>query len=246
MAASPFAAAHVTRVLPAGTRGVSVETDLHWHAEPGQFVMLWLPRVDEKPFSLVDCDPVTLTIVNVGPFTALMQGVRPGERVFLRGPFGRGFRISGQRPLIIGGGCGAAALTLLCRRLRERGVAATVALGGRTVEEVLLAERFRVWGAEVLLSTDDGSAGEHGLVTDLAGRLLATASYDQVYACGPSAMLERVADLCRRHRVPGQVSREAYMRCGMGICGSCACEDGSLVCRDGPVFVVGGVSQCQQ
>ena len=240
MAPSPFSAARVTRVLPAGERGVTVETDLHWRAEPGQFVMLWLPRLDEKPFSLVDCDPVTLTIVRVGPFTERLQALRQGDRVHMRGPFGRGFSTTARRPLLVAGGCGAAPLAFLARRLQEAGVGTTVALGARTAGELVLAERLRCLGADVRESTDDGSAGASGFVTDLAERFLASGAHDRVYACGPSAMLARVEELCRRYRVPGEVSREAYMRCGIGICGSCACEDGSLVCRDGPVFQVGG------
>ncbi len=229
-------AARVRQVTPAGVHGVTIELEARLAAQPGQFVMTWLPRVDEKPFSLVDGDPVTLAVVQVGPFSARMQRLRPGDTLYLRGPLGRGFSLAGERPLLVGGGSGAAALAFLARRLLEAGRPVTVALGARTAAELMLLERFRACGAGLLLSTDDGSAGERGLVTDLAERRLAEGRHDHVYACGPAAMLEKVAELCRACGVSGEVSREAYMRCGIGICGSCDCGEGQLVCRDGPVF----------
>lgn len=238
MAPSSHLAATATRVSPAGSRGVTIELDLRLEARPGQFVMLWLPRVDEKPLSLVDSSPVTLTVVRVGPFTERMQQVRAGDKLYLRGPFGSGFSLCGERPLLIGGGCGAAPLAFLARRLCEAGRPVTVALGARTEGELLLRERFARLGAGLLVSTEDGSAGERGLVTEVAARRLAAGEHDRVYACGPAPMLERVAGLCRQHGVPGEQSWEAYMRCGIGVCGSCDRGDGLLVCRDGPVFPV--------
>jgi len=236
MAPSSHLVGRIVHAAPAGSRGITLELDLRLVAQPGQFVMVWLPRLDEKPFSLVDDDPVTLTIVSVGPFTERMQRLCPGEVLYLRGPFGNGFSLAGQRPLLIGGGCGSAPLAFLAKRLREAGCPVTVALGARTAREILLDERFIALGASLIVSTEDGSAGEAGLVTEVAAPRLAAAEHDQVYACGPEPMLEQVGRLCRRHGIAGEVSREAYMRCGMGICGSCDRGDGLLVCRDGPVF----------
>ncbi len=238
MARNPHLAGRISRVEPASSHGVTVELDLRLEARAGQFVMVWLPRVDEKPFSLVDDDPVTLTIVQVGPFTERMQRVRPGETLYLRGPFGNGFSLDAQRPLLIAGGCGAAPLALLAKRLAALGRQVTVALGARTAADLLLAERFQGLGARLLPSTEDGTAGQLGLVTELVAAELARGEHDHVYACGPGAMLDRVAELCRTCGVPGELSREAYMRCGIGICGSCDCGNGLLVCRDGPVFRV--------
>jgi dihydroorotate dehydrogenase electron transfer subunit len=238
MAEATHLAARVQRVEPAGPRGVTLELDVRLEAQPGQFVMVWLPRMDEKPFSLVDGDPVTLTVVQVGPFSERLQHLRPGDALYLRGPLGHGYSLVGERPLLVGGGSGVASLVFLARRLSEAGRSVTVTLGARTAVDLLLVERFQALGARLLVSTDDGSAGERGLVTDLAGRLLAAGKHDRVYACGPAPMLERVECLCRAYGVPGEVSREAYMRCGTGICGSCDCGNGLLVCRDGPVFRV--------
>jgi dihydroorotate dehydrogenase electron transfer subunit len=238
MTASPYLESAVRTVMPAGTRGVVIELEACLQAEPGQFMMLWRPGVDEKPFSLVDVDPVTLAIVRVGPFTERMQSVQPGDRLYLRGPLGHGFSLVGQRPLLVAGGCGSAPLAYLSRRLRELGRPVSVALGARCASELLLQQRFHSQGVTVLACTEDGSCGERGLVTEAAGRALESGRYDRVYACGPSPMLERVEELCRIHGVPGELSWEAYMRCGIGVCGSCDRGTGLLVCKDGPVFPV--------
>jgi dihydroorotate dehydrogenase electron transfer subunit len=90
----------------------------------------------------------------------------------------------------------------------------------------------------VVVATDDGSLGQQGLATDAAERLLEQADYQALYACGPEPMLEAVASLAESHHLPAQLSYERYMRCGLGVCGSCT-KEGWLVCRDGPVKVVG-------
>jgi len=236
MAHDPYLALRVHNATPAGARGITLELDGRLEAQPGQFVMAWLPRVNEKPFSLVDDDPITLTIVQVGPFTERVQRLRAGDEFYLRGPLGHGFSLTGERPLLVGGGCGAAPLAFLAKRLAAARRPATVALGARTASELLLAERFARWGAEVHISTDDGSAGERGLVTALAVQLLSTGRHDRIYACGPRPMLDGVSMFCRERAVPGELSWEAYMRCGIGVCGSCDRGDGLLVCKDGPVF----------
>ncbi len=232
----PYLAGRVVRAEGAGSRGITLELDLALEAQPGQFVMVWLPRVDEKPFSLVDSQPATLTVMQVGPFTERMRRLQEGDVLYLRGPLGSGFSLKGKRPLLVAGGAGAAPLAFLSKRLAEAGRTVTVALGARTEAELLLRERFVAAGASLLVSTDDGSAGERGLATDLVARQLDTGAHDLVYACGPGPMLERVAELCVARGVPAELSREAYMRCGIGICGSCDRGDGLLVCRDGPVF----------
>lgn len=239
MAPSPYSAARVKAVSPAGARGVTIELDLQLAARAGQFVMVWLPRQDEKPFSLVDDDPVTLTVVPVGPFSERLQQVQPGDELYLRGPLGNGFSLRGERPLLIGGGCGAAPLAFLAQRLRAAGRPATVALGARTAGDLVLERHLETLAARLLISSDDGSAGRQGLVTEVAERLLAEGEHDRVYACGPVSMLERVTELCHAFGLPGELSWEAYMRCGIGVCGSCDRGDGLLVCRDGPVFHVG-------
>lgn len=228
---------------PARIRAIQIENartktfvlDAAVEAVPGQFVMLWLPRLDEKPFSLVDNDPLTITVARVGPFTQAMHGLEIGGRLWWRGPLGNGFQIEGERLLLVGGGYGAAPLAFLARRSVAQGCQVTVALGASTGEELILVNRFAELGARVLVATEDGSIGQRGMVTELAETLLAEGQADSLYGCGPEGMLTALEELGQRYGITTQLSWEAYMRCGMGLCGSCV-RGGKLVCRDGPVF----------
>jgi dihydroorotate dehydrogenase electron transfer subunit len=212
-------------------------------AAPGQFVMTWLPRTDtnqlsdEKPFSLSGARPIALTVDRVGPFTKAVHALSAGDRLWLRGPFGRGFSIADGPLMLISGGCGAAPLLYLAQAAREKGRQVTVVLGARTRKGLLFEQRFANLGCAVHVATDDGSAGAQGTARDLAASLLDTGATDAdvLYACGPEPMLEAVYHLAQAHGLSCQLSYEAYMRCAIGVCGSCA-RGGHLVCRDGPIF----------
>ncbi len=206
-------------------------------AAPGQFVMAWLPGLDEKPFSPSGADPLALTVARVGPFTTAMHTLSPGDRVWLRGPFGRGFALCEGSLMVIGGGCGAAPLHYLARIARHAGREVHVVLGARTAEGLFFQDAYASMGCAVHLATDDGSVGTPGTAIDLAAHLLdgGQTTVDTIYACGPEPMLDAVYRLARDRGRPCQLSYEAYMRCGIGVCGSCTIE-GCLVCRDGPVF----------
>lgn len=206
-------------------------------AQPGQFVMAWLPGLDEKPFSLVDGAPLTLAVARVGPFTRAMHRLGVGDRLWVRGPQGRGFSVPAGRLLLVGGGYGVAPLLFLARRAREAGQEVWAVLGAATAADLLFVDRFRTLGCRVELATEDGSAGRRGLASEVAAALLAEGDVAALAACGPEGLLQAVEALGRSWDVPTEVSREAYMRCGIGVCGSCA-RDGRLVCKDGPVFRV--------
>ncbi len=224
--------------------------DQHLDAEPGQFVMAWLPGIDEKPFSLVRADPVTLTIARVGPFTEDVFSLSVGGRLWLRGPLGQPFTLGtqpvlsssrdpegpaeGSRILLVAGGYGVAPLHFLAERARSAGLEVTAIIGARTASGVVFARRTAALGARVIITTDDGSLGQQGLASEAAERLLAHNGCQAIYACGPESMLEAVETLARDHGLPAQLSYERYMRCGFGVCGSCS-HKGWLVCRDGPV-----------
>ena len=132
--------------------------------------MAWLPRFDEKPFSLVASDPVTLMITAVGPFTNLLHELRPGDMLWIRGPFGNGFRLPrpGMRAAFVGGGYGVAPLLWLARAWRPQLAALTVIIGAGTAADLLYAGRFTslqeaaqsdAISLELLTCTEDGSAG---------------------------------------------------------------------------------------
>jgi dihydroorotate dehydrogenase electron transfer subunit len=211
------------------------------HATPGQFVMLWIPGIDEKPFAIVAREPLTLTVAAVGPFSRALHARQPGDRVGWRGPFGHGFDLSGGGDaLLIGGGYGVAALYFAACELRQQRDDLTVAIGGRGERDLLFAERFHALGVRVEIATEDGSRGVRGLVTDAAQDALTRAQ--RIFACGPEAMLVAVMKLALAKNIPAQLAVERYMKCGFGICGQCTLS-GKLVCLDGPVFTAKELAQ---
>jgi len=230
-------AARVVDIVQENHRTRTFTLDMHLpNAYPGQFVMVWLPGINEKPLSLMDNAPVRFTVAAVGPFTRALHQVPVGGRVWVRGPFGRGFTLHGHHIVVVGGGYGVAPLHFLTRQALNQGMKVTAIIGARMKKDLLFEDRFRALGIPTFVTTDDGSYGRQGVVTDLLHPLLerSTQKVDEVYACGPEPMLLAVRELCMHYRVPAQLSWVRVMRCGMGICGSCA-RDGWLVCRDGPV-----------
>lgn len=206
-------------------------------ARPGQFVLLWLPGLDEKPFSILAPDPLAVAVAAVGPFSRALQQLGPGDQLWLRGPQGNGFRPVGSDHLLVGGGYGVAPMVFLARVLAARGHRIRAVEGARTAAELLLVEALAQTGAEVILTTEDGSRGLRGRVTDAVGPLLGHDRPSALYACGPEGMLGALSSLATAAGIPAQLSWEAYMRCGMGLCGSCE-RDGALLCCEGPVVAV--------
>ncbi len=204
-------------------------------ASPGQFVFLWLPGVDEKPFSIsaLDEDGLELVLRSVGPFTRALERVRPGDLLGIRGPFGRGFQLRGDA-LLVGGGMGMAPIRFLARELDRQGRRAPLLLGARTAQEIFCHDELAGLGAR--FATEDGSLGHKGLVTELLEPLLSQDS-PSLCACGPEPMLLALRNVAQRHGLPCQLSFERYMKCGLGICGQC-CLDGSGIrlCVEGPVL----------
>ena len=218
-------------------------------AAPGQFVMAWMPRFDEKPFSLVNADPVTLMVTAIGPFSRLLHELEPGERLWIRGAYGKGFGLPrpGLRTAFVGGGYGVAPLLWLTRAWKGRLAALSVVIGAGSARDLLYIDQFSRLnsdyanngsGMQVHTCTEDGSAGVRGRVTDLLEPRLAAGELDLICACGPDGMLAALDQLGNRYGVPRQLSWEAYMRCGIGICGSCE-HDGRVLCLDGPVLQSG-------
>jgi dihydroorotate dehydrogenase electron transfer subunit len=237
----PFPIAQVTQD---NYRTKTFVLDATLDATPGQFVMAWLPRFDEKPFSLVSADPVTLMITAVGPFSRLVHTLQPGNRLWLRGPYGHGFAVPADQThlALVGGGYGVAPLYWLAANQLAHGASIDVIIGARTAADLLYVERFHKLGADAKegqlalhLTTEDGSAGLPGRVTDALAPLLRERRIQGLYACGPHAMLAALQALATQAALPTQLSWEAYMRCGIGICGACE-HDGAVLCLDGPVL----------
>ena len=217
---------------------------------PGQFYMLaaaerWGGGDDERPYlprafsyarARARGDGVELSFLleAIGPGTERLAELGPGEGLALVGPLGIGFRepSEGARRLLVGGGIGVA--PLLC--LADEAPDADVVLGFRSAE---FAEAARLFGAEVEVATDDGSAGRRALVTELMRERLEDEPDTAVFACGPPPMLEAVRMLCGSHRVAAQLALESGMACGFGACFGCVVptRDGYVrLCVDGPVL----------
>jgi len=230
---------HLVDRIQENQKTITVVLDGSIDARPGQFCMLWLPGVDEKPFSIAGPDPLMFTVSRVGPFSESVHALSPGDPVWVRGPFGTAWSRRPGRALLVGGGYGAAPLYFLARELCAAGAKVEAALGARTSTDLLFVDRFGGMGLPLHVATEDGSAGTRGRVTEIVAPLLDSGRFDRLHACGPEAMLEALQAQCRAAGVAAELSHEAYMRCGVGICGSCE-RDSRLVCRDGPVFVVPG------
>jgi dihydroorotate dehydrogenase electron transfer subunit len=230
---------HLVDRIQENSKTITVVLDAEMDARPGQFCMLWIPGVDEKPFSIAGPDPLMFTVSRVGPFSDAIHALKKGDALWVRGPFGTGWSVGPGRALLVGGGYGAAPLYFLARELHDAGAHVEAALGARTSADLLFIDRFGGLGLPVHAATEDGSAGTTGRVTEVVQSVLGGGRFDRVYACGPEAMLEAVEKICREARLEGELSHEAYMRCGVGICGSCE-HDSRLVCMDGPVFRVPG------
>ena len=212
--------------------------DTPLRAEPGQFLMVWVPGVDEKPISIAWPDPLAITVARVGEWSGALHQLKAGDLIGVRGPYGRPFRIApGRAALLVGGGYGAAPLYYLASALKTRDQPFAVALGARRVDDLIYIDRFQKLGVEVLLATEDGSAGSPGFVTMVVEDYLAKRLHDSptIYACGPEGLLVALHRLSRERGVPAQLSVERYMKCGFGICGQCALDD-ILTCIDGPVL----------
>ncbi len=206
---------------------------------PGQFLNFRVGGVYlRRPLSVCDMannrGRASVVFRVVGKGTEELTWLREGDTVDALVGLGNGFDLSkaGERPLLVGGGVGAAPLVWLCRELHRRGVQSQVVLGFRTGADVLLARDFRSFGAEVTVVTEDGSYGRSGFVTDV----VKTLSYSHFYACGPLPMFRALETVVN---TDGQYSFEARMGCGFGACMGCTLPEltgGKRVCKDGPVF----------
>lgn len=204
-------------------------------AKPGQFIMLWLPGIDQKPFSVSRQDETTfdITVAKIGRATTALFEKTKGDRVGIAGPYGRGFHLKSRTSIILaGGGCGAAPLRFLGQEAVRQKCSVIFATGARSKRDVLFADVFK----DTRVTTDNGSLGDRGFVTDKLSELLEDRA-DKVYVCGPELMMKKAVDLCLTRRTACEASLERYMKCGLGVCGQCALDPlGLCVCQDGPVF----------
>ena len=207
-------------------------------ASPGQFVNVWLPGRDEKPFSVsaLGEDWLEISVKAYGPFSHAMMRLRPGDRVGIRGPFGHGFSLH-DNALLVGGGIGIAPLRLLGQRLAAEKRRFVSLLGAATAHELIFADDFKQWADACFFTTDDGSLGKKGLVTQDVTSIIETQNIRFVYAAGPEILYVKLKELLDPLDIPYEFTLERYMKCGIGICGQCVLDgSGARVCVEGPVF----------
>ncbi len=213
-------------------------------AEPGQFVMLWIPRVDAKPFGVMSQTKqgFEVTVAKLGSFTEKLFALKKGDCVGIQGAFGKPFSIpaKAKKVVCVAGGFGAAPLAFLAQRLRAKKISVIFIEGAKTKSGIILEKRLRGLGVDFRVATDDGSAGFKGYCTALLEKTLDEGKkekneIDCVFACGPERMMRTAVRVCEAKRVSIQFSLERFMKCGYGVCGQCACGS-RLVCKDGPVF----------
>jgi len=210
--------------------------DLEMDFEPGQFAMVWLPGVDEKPLALIpNGKKIAINIEAKGIATKKMIEMKEGKKFWIRGPYGKPFTIKGiKKAVIVAGGIGIDSIIMLAKKLHENKCKTKIVLGGRSKERIIFEKELKKFG-KVHITTDDGSYGEKGFNVIVLDKLLENEKYDIVYACGPEAMIMRAMEIAEKHKTMFEASIERYMKCGIGVCGECAIDD-KLVCRDGPVF----------
>lgn len=222
-------------------------------AKPGQFVNVrcgdGVNSLLRRPISIcsIDKEKETFDIAFQikGEGTVSLAKYKPGEKVDLLGPLGTPFHISDEykRIAVVGGGIGVFPLLFLLKTIKNSCKAAY--LGFRSTNQIALKDEFAANSQELIISTDDGSFGESGLIINPFIEGFNQNTYDIIYTCGPTPLLKAVSEFAGSQKVPCQVSMEQRMGCGIGACLVCACKtksnDGddwkySHVCKDGPVF----------
>lgn len=216
---------------------MSLEGDTSAIAKPGQFINIKLDGFFlRRPISVCDCENGKLSIIYkvVGNGTKEMSELPVGAELDILSGLGNGYDTSksGDCPVLIGGGVGVPPMYLLCKKLVSEGKKATVILGFNSEKEVFGVDEFKATGAEVYVTTADGSVGTKGFVTDVLKNL----DYTYFYTCGPMPMFKAIESIAK---TSGQYSFEERMGCGFGACMGCTCKTkygNKRICKDGPVL----------
>ncbi len=226
-------------------------------ALPGQFVMLGTSKQKSpflrRPFSIYEINnndgKTSLEILYqvVGSGTRQLAGLQSGDSLSLLGPLGKGFSFAPDLHdiFLVAGGIGIAPLHFLAKFFKKNKInlnKSTLFLGGRSTQDLINYTIFQSLGMDIKISTDDGTSGTKGLVTELLEQALKTKPPQIIYSCGPGPMLAQVARLAKQYKVNCRISMETLMACGMGACLGCAVKTGNdnpfypHICIDGPVF----------
>ena len=225
------------KILTEGVYEMKLSGDISAVKNPGQFVNISIDGCYlRRPISVCDVDGDTLTLIYkvVGEGTERLSKYAAGEKIDTLVGLGNGYdlSLSGEKPLLIGGGVGVPPMYLLAKKLVEKGVKPTVILGFNTKSEIFYEKKFKALGATVYVTTADGSYGKKGFVTDIMKDL----DYTYFYTCGPMPMFKAIEKIAKGS---GEFSFEERMGCGFGACMGCSCKTkygNKRICKDGPVL----------
>jgi len=224
----------------------TVQDDLCAKASPGQFLMLWIPGIDEIPLSVLNASEgkVQFSVKALGDATNHLHTLKTGDILGVRGPFGNSFTETRGRVLLVGGGTGIAPLLFLAKKLAPKVDRLSFVVGAKTKSELIFLEELDALCTEesAVATTEDGSYGLQCLATEPLDKLLVKDRFNMVYTCGPEQMIRKIFDLAEHRKIPMEASLERLMRCGIGLCGSCSIGK-YRVCRDGPVFTMVQLSE---
>ncbi|MFW9970855.1 MAG: dihydroorotate dehydrogenase electron transfer subunit [Candidatus Odinarchaeota archaeon] len=227
------------------------KTEYNITPKPGQFLMIWVPGVDEIPMSISGCDNNgnwAITVKIVGECTDALCKLKIGDYIGVRGPLGNYFKLpndNSKKVILIGGGIGIAPLKFLSSELKNKKIRHTIIVGAKIDKEVIFLDDFQDSlqnNINVYFCTDDGSYGTQGNASEIFKEMVKEFNKTNnsnliIYSCGPEIMLNMIFKICQKHNYEFYASLERIMRCGCGLCGLCAIDPlGSLVCKDGPIF----------
>ncbi len=225
----------VKEVIKESDNFKTIILDYSLNAKPGQFLMIWLPGIDAKPFSVAwqKKDEFAIGVVEIGKYTKKLCQVKPGDLIGFTGPYGTSYDLKDkEKILVLGGGSGIASVTYLTQRARENNMEVDFLIATKDKGQVIHEKWLEDFGVNVYHRFKDS---KYERAWDVFEEL-SNNQYDAWYACGPELLLKRVVDLSLKKDVECYVSLERYMKCGIGVCGSCCVDPfGICLCQAGPV-----------
>ncbi len=215
-------------------------------SKAGQFLMVWIPRIEELPLSVMISpkkDFAAVTIRKHGYGSSSLFELKNGDKLGIRGPYGNSFVFKDYKNIIlVGGGTGLVPLVRLLYQLKQEKIEITIIMGSKTKSEIFfvdlinkMLENSKTY--KILISTEDGSFGKKGYPPGILDEIILNEGkkIDMIYTCGPELMMKKIFNIAFKKEILIQASLERYMKCGIGICSSCCIND-KLVCYDGTIF----------
>ncbi len=201
------------------------------NCKPGQFLMVWIPGIDEKPMAVSywKKNEFAFTSQAIGIWTNALDKMKKGDKFGIRGPYGNCFSAK-PSSCVVAGGVGMASVSTLINILKNP----VIINGARSKDYLIYINRYK--NKNMIVTTDDGSYGRKGFTTQALEEILTkNRKIKTVYTCGPEIMMKKVFEICQKYNVECEASLERYMKCSFGICGACMIND-KILCIDGPIF----------